>query len=240
LLITCLANDEALQGHVDTLAKMLAHGGSGLTLIDLSPVLPATMADVSARLDKCGVAALGAALITSADGKEVTLFVDGTVESVESVRSLLTEFSATVIPTGEPGTSKVMRILERLLVGVNTVAAAEAIALAHRVGLAANTLIPLILKGSGASAVLADGYGPAPSQGSLLQKHSIRSMRSDLDAALSLGRRHNHTLFFAALSLNAYRGASALGLDDEDCSATIRWFHHAACFDGVERKLDPC
>lgn len=238
-LITCLASDEALQGLVDTLAKMLAHSGSGLTLIDISPVLPATMADVSARLGKCGVAALGAALLTSGDG-EVTLFIEGTFESVESVRSLLTEFSATVIPTGEPGTSKVVRILESLLVGVNTVAAAEAIALAQRVGLGANTLIPLILKGSGASAVLEDGYGPAPPQGSLLQRRNIRSMRSDLDAALSLGRRHNHSLFFAALSLNAYRGASALGLDGEDCSATIRWFEHAACFDGVARTLGQC
>jgi putative dehydrogenase len=64
-----------------------------------------------------------------------TTFVSGATDSVDAVRPVLDAISGPWVYTGEFGTGASMKYIANLLVGIHTVAAAEAIVLARQLGL---------------------------------------------------------------------------------------------------------
>jgi putative dehydrogenase len=64
-----------------------------------------------------------------------TTFVSGATDSVDAVRPVLDAISGPWVYTGEFGTGASMKYVANLLVGIHTVAAAEAIVLARQLGL---------------------------------------------------------------------------------------------------------
>jgi 3-hydroxyisobutyrate dehydrogenase len=64
-----------------------------------------------------------------------TTFVSGATDSVDAVRPVLDAISGPWVYTGEFGTGASMKYVANLLLGIHTVAAAEAIVLARRLGL---------------------------------------------------------------------------------------------------------
>jgi L-threonate 2-dehydrogenase len=64
-----------------------------------------------------------------------TTFVSGATDSVDAVRPVLNAISGPWVYTGEFGTGASMKYVANLLVGIHTVAAAEAIVLARQLGL---------------------------------------------------------------------------------------------------------
>ncbi len=113
---------------------------------------------------------------------------------------VLRSIAPQVVPTGGPGTSKAMSIVECLVAGVAMAASAEAVALAAAAGLDASDLVPLLLKGSGANAVLAARAGAA------LQADA-QAVRTGLALACDLAREARHPSIFGALAVAGLRAA---------------------------------
>lgn len=168
-------------------------------VLDLSPVLPWTMQDIAARCRYDGVAAFGGSIVTQANGKASisTLYIDSAALDFDKLRVIARVLSDDVVPAGETGSAKTVALLTGLLVGVNNAVVGEALAMGERAGLDSAMLTRLLLKGSGATAVMAarayEDAGVATAQHAAL----CRVLRRASVAALHI----DHSLYFGSVAI---------------------------------------
>jgi L-threonate 2-dehydrogenase len=118
-----------------------------------------------------------------------TTFVSGEPASVEAVRAVLDAISGSWVYTGAFGTGASMKYVANLLIGVHTVAAAEALLLADRLGLDL-ALVQQTLDPSIAASAILKQRGPVmrarqwtPAPGPIETLHGILEQISDAAAA---------------------------------------------------------
>lgn len=231
LVVTALPDGATLAAAAQRAATVLAGRRFGRAVLDFSAVAPRALREAAAVLLPCGIATIGGALVASEDGQTQVAYLDSEPPTPAAAQSVCAVLAAEVRASGAAGTAKTVAILDRLLLGVNSAAAAEAIALAARMGVAPEVIVPLLLKGSGASRAIRHRFAPSPADAPGRRVAcSVDELRHALDLALTFARDLDHSLYFGAASLAAYRGASALGLGAADCSAAMRWYEHAANF----------
>jgi 3-hydroxyisobutyrate dehydrogenase-like beta-hydroxyacid dehydrogenase len=189
-----------------------------------------------------GAVAFGGAAtrgVPAAKAGTLTVFVDSDPPAFETAKPVIEAFSEIIVQTGAIGSSKVMKILNNLMVGVNVAATAEAVALAGKVGIPAETLIRLIQKGSGSSYamdnhfaknLLSANIGPGIFPTDYILK--------DLRLAGEMARRQRHTLHFGALAMAVYRGTGAMGYDKHYYPAALRWMERGADMEALTPMPD--
>jgi L-threonate 2-dehydrogenase len=108
-----------------------------------------------------------------------TTFVSGEQASVDAVRAVLDAISGPWVYTGAFGTGASMKYVANMLIGIHTVAAAEALLLAHRLGLDL-ALVQQMLDTSIASSAIFKQRGPVmrarqwtPAPGPIETLHAI-------------------------------------------------------------------
>lgn len=119
-----------------------------------------------------------------------TTFVSGDIDSVNTVRPVLDAISGPWVYTGVFGTGASMKYIASLLIAVHTVAAAEALVLAARLGLDLELVQQTLDNSIAASAILkqrgpvmrARSWTPAP--GPIATLHAILEQIADRSAAV--------------------------------------------------------
>lgn len=214
LVIIMLEGEDAARAATLGPGGVLSRAHARLIVIELSPIAPWTMVEIAARFKAVGARACGGALqfdTHGAEGPAFRAYVDNETLEDEHAVALIATFAAHIVPTGATGTSKAMSIVGRLLACVNAAATAEGIAMGEKAGIPADVLIPLLLKGSGASQALRHRY----SEGRQAETPNVEtptggSFQSDLKLAQQLGRRLGHSVFFGSLAAAACRGANQI------------------------------
>jgi len=202
----------------------------GLIFADFSTIGPWTLQALAADLAQAGVRSVGGAATLgtkAADSGELAVFLDEIPDTTPELLPLVQRFATTIMPTGGLGSAKTMKLLNNLMVGVNVAATAEALVLGLKAGIPAETLIPILLKGSGSSyamrhhfaeALLKDALGPG--------RFSVTYILKDLYLAQQLAQRSRHSIEFGALAAASYRGVASLGLADHYYPIVVRWMEH--------------
>jgi 2-hydroxy-3-oxopropionate reductase len=211
---------------------LIAGMHDGLTLIDFGTIGPKTVRDVDSALRAKGGRCLAAAVtlgVAAAQTGTLTVYVDSEAADEPALRALIEGCAARVIPTGGPGSAKVMKIVNNMLTGSNVAIVSEVLTLGVKAGIPAEKLIPLLMKGSGRSYVLELMFGGSVMQGDLGPGNfSIDYMIKDLKLAQELARQHGHSAFFPALAIAAYQGARGHGHADDYVPALVRWWEQAS------------
>jgi hypothetical protein len=138
---------------------------------------------------------------TKDDLKRWTLFIDHAAWQASGVRAVLQGLADDVVPTGKTGSAKAVAMLTDVLVGVNSAVVREALALGYCAGLDATTLISLLLKGSGATAVMALAMSDAPGGSATLDTAEREVLRGGLQRAVAAAHCVDHSLFFGGLGI---------------------------------------
>jgi 3-hydroxyisobutyrate dehydrogenase len=108
---------------------------------------------------------------------ELLFMVGASPEVLERGRWVLEDLATTIYVAGtRVGDGQIMKVVNQLLCGVHTAAAAEALNLARALGLDLNSVVDVVGKGAGASFMLAD-RGPRMVQAF----HATPEVRSRLD-----------------------------------------------------------
>lgn len=206
------------------LADGLAAAVAGATLVLMSTVGP------EAARESAGVAAAAGAAFVDVPftgGVErarqggLNLFVSGAADDLRPVRSVLAALGSAVDCGPVPGDGQSYKMVNQLLTSVHICAAAEALALADRLGLDVAKAYAAVSQGAGRSWLLSD-RGPRmladdpPNVSSLaiFIKDSALVARAAEAAGLDAG------LIRAAAA--RYARAAELGLADQDDSRVIR------------------
>ena len=165
----CSEVDVALIGVRDAAQleqALFADGGAARTLPAGSVVVLTSTVGVDAaraaahRLGERGVHLVDAPVSggpVRAGTGDLLIMVGGSPEAVDAARSVLEALSSTLTVAGpRVGDGQILKTVNQLLCGVHTAAAAEALALAHALGLDLDATIDVLGRGAAASFMLAD------------------------------------------------------------------------------------
>ncbi len=150
------------------------------------------------------------------------LIMAGADEPVlERSRSLLEDMASNLVIAGGVGDGQNMKVVNQLLCGIHTAAAAEALALAQALGLDLDQCVQVFGQGAAASFMLAD-RGPRMAQQLRNEEPPLRSrldvIAKDMKLVADLTRGLGVPTPLAGAGDHAYRLAMLLGLQSQDDS----------------------
>ncbi|MGE0852690.1 MAG: NAD(P)-dependent oxidoreductase [Hyphomicrobiaceae bacterium] len=232
IVITMLPDETAVLKVLCGAGGVIEGARAGLSVIDFSTIGPWALKEAAVRLAAKGASVHGGAVtlgVAAAEKGELAVYLDSMAADDPQIKPVVAAFSKTIIPTGDLANSKLIKLINNLMVAVNVAATAEAVAVAAKAGLPPEALVPLIRKGSGASYALNNHIANAAITGDTGPgKFGVNYILKDLEIAQEMARRTTQTAFFGALSVSAYRGTKAMGYGPNYYPIVLRWIELAA------------
>ncbi|WP_182113419.1 NAD(P)-dependent oxidoreductase [Actinotalea sp. JY-7876] len=132
---------------------------AGAVVVVTSTVGAAAVRAAAAELAAAGVATVDAPVSggpVRAGAGDLLIMVGADDAALELARPVLDALASTLVPLGGVGAGQDMKTVNQLLCGIHTAAAAEALALAQRLGLDLDAAVDVLGQGAAASFMLAD------------------------------------------------------------------------------------
>ena len=213
--------DEALFG-----SEGIAHSlAAGSVVVITSTVGEASLVASASRLAADGILCVDAALsggpVRAAHG-DLLVMVGGSAEARGAAAGVLEELASSICVVGDRvGQGQQLKAVNQLLCGIHTAAAAEALTLAHSLGLDLDLVIDVLGTGAAASFMFSD-RGPRIAQQLRGEKPPLRSrldvIGKDMGIVGELTRERKVAAPVASAAEQLYRVGEAAGLAAEDDS----------------------
>ena len=223
IVISMLANDEAVRQVVLGDAGVLAGMSSGAILIEMSTVAPQTAREVSTVAQARGVPALDAPVAGStpqAQEGSLIVFVGGEEDVLERCRPVLAAMSKAAHYMGPSGAGATMKLINNTLLGVGLQAIAEAVALGQKAGLDQGQLLDVLAQTT-VVAPAHKGKLKNVQTGEYEANFPLRLMHKDFGLALGLAAQLRVPMPTTAVAQQLCAAELAKGVE-EDFSATLR------------------
>lgn len=225
VVMLCVADTAAVGEVVFAVDGVAAGGAPEKLLVDFSSILPAATRDYAARLHtQCGMHWLDAPVSGGVPGAEqgtLAIMIGGAAADVERARPLLAPLSARCTHLGPVGSGQVAKICNQLIVGLNALAIAEAVALAERAGVDAARL-PEALAGGFADSKPLQILAPRMATRAFEPvAWKVRTLLKDLDNAGQLARENGMGAPLAEFGAGRMRTHGANGKLDCDPSTLV-------------------
>jgi 3-hydroxyisobutyrate dehydrogenase len=215
VILLSLPDGKAMQAVV---ADLEPHLRPGQCIVDTSTSSVAATREIGARLEARGILFADAPVARTRDAAargELSIMVGASDATFAHVRSILETMGTDVSHCGPVGTGQVVKILNNMLVFENCHALAEAIALGRRNGVPAETLLPVLAKGSGDSFILRNhGMKSMLPRDFPERAFSVRYSIKDLSYALEMADAAELDVAGARLAMQRLKAAEAAGDGD--------------------------
>jgi 3-hydroxyisobutyrate dehydrogenase len=203
----------------------------GATVMLCSTVPPAYVQGLAQRLADRGIALLDApvsgGVARAADGG-LTIMASGSAAAFTACEPVLAALSSKVYRLGEaPGVGSSVKMINQLLAGVHIAAAAEAMALAARVGLDAQVVFEVISNSAGASWMFTNRV-PHMLTGDYTPHSALDIFVKDLGIVLDTGAALRFPLPVAAAAHQMFLMGAAAGLGRQDDAAVVKVYEQIA------------
>lgn len=206
----------------DGAAAALAEGG---TVIVMATCPPRAVAAIAARIEAMGRRLVDAPVsggVAGAIAAGLTIMAAAAAPVFAAIRPVLKAMGGKIVHVGpEPGQGAMVKTVNQLLCGVHLAAAAEALALASRVGVDAAVMLDIV-GGSAASSWMLRDRGPRMLQADPEVTSAVDIFVKDLGIVMEAGRDTKAALPLAALAHQMFLAASAQGHGKADDSQVIR------------------
>jgi 2-hydroxy-3-oxopropionate reductase len=211
----------------DVAAVLLGREGAfararpGTIFVDASTISPLVARELAVEAETAGIAFLDAPVSGGPEGAatgSLSIMIGGDEAAFTRVRPVLDVLGTTVVRCGPSGAGQVVKACNQLVVALHIEAAAEAIALARKAGVAPETMLRVLGGGLAASRVM-DLRGASMAAGDFTTRGRAAFHRKDLGIALELARAHDAVLPLTALVDQLYGALVATGRGDLDHTA---------------------
>jgi L-threonate 2-dehydrogenase len=223
LVVDAAQVEEVLFG-IDGAAAALA---SGSTVIVSSTLAPDYVEALVLRLAERQLGMLDAPVSGGpmrAKTGTMTAMVAGETNIYQRYTDLLTKITGKVFYLGTAaGTASKVKLVNNLIAGVNLVAAAEAMALAIRIGLNPRTVFDVVNESSGASWVFRDRITRVL-EGDYEPRAALPILTKDLSLSLELARAHDFRLPLGEQAHQVFAASAASPFGAEDDAAIIKYY----------------
>ena len=212
----------------------LAGARPDAVLVECSTLSPAWVRELAGLMAVRGLAFLDSPVTGSKDAAEageLRLLVGGAGEALERARPALEAISQRIVHLGPNGSGAIMKLINNLMIAVQTVALAEGLVLAERAGLDLQQVVPLLINGAPGSPIVkgkaarmaAGDYGDP--------QFTLRWMRKDAGYALRMADDFGVPMPTLASAHEVYQSARNLGLDEADFAAVAEVLRRQTAFD---------
>jgi 3-hydroxyisobutyrate dehydrogenase len=203
----------------------------GDVIVTMSTIDPFAVRAMQQKLDAKGVALLDAPVTGMEKGaKEGTLkaYVGGNPDALERARPALQSMTSEILHLGALGNGISMKLVNNMLMQVNRVLIAEALALGAKLGLDPQQMVDVIGKTTGNS--VAFQYSAPRILARQWEGIRMDITYKDVELQTQMAKSVKMPLFMANAALQVYQMARAKGLGSEDGVAVIKLYEE---FTGV-------
>ena len=234
LMVVNAAQADAILFEHGALAAAPAH--AVVCLMATCP--PKTVEALAARVAQAGRRFVDAPVsggTVGAEAASLTIMAAGAPDAFEAARPVLDAMGSRVMHVGEkPGQGAVVKTINQLLCGVHIAAAAEALALAEKLGVDAKA-VQQIMTGTAAASWMLANRGPRMLEETPQVSSAVDIFVKDLGIVLDAGRESAAALPLAALAHQLFLSTSGRGFGAMDDSQVIRAYR---ALNGTERAPD--
>jgi 3-hydroxyisobutyrate dehydrogenase-like beta-hydroxyacid dehydrogenase len=221
VIMTALPDETSVE---EVAGQLLGVVGPGKTMVEHSTISPPLARSLAARYADRGAGYLDAPVSGGPAGAEagkLTVMAGGDPDLLAQVTPVLAAFGDPIRNCGGVGAGQAIKLVNQLLVGIHTSAAAEAAAFGAGLGIEFETIAEVIGTSFGSSAMLARnlprftaGDYRAATPVSLLRKDLslIQGQADDIDVTLRLGR----------VARELFDEAAEKGMAGEDMAALFK------------------
>ena len=209
----------------------VVHGAHpGLIVIDMSTNSPEHARYFARELSKYGIEFLDAPVTGGDIGARqgtLTIMVGGKYEVFQRVKPILEAMGKTIIYAGEVGNGQMLKLLNQIVVGIDMLAVAEAMALAKKAGIDMEKLFTVLSTGA-ANSFTVQYYMPKMMRGDFEPGFRAAHLKKDLRYALETANKLNVPLPGTALTLQLYNALVAKGLGEKGTQALLKLYYEMA------------
>jgi 3-hydroxyisobutyrate dehydrogenase-like beta-hydroxyacid dehydrogenase len=162
-----------------------------------------------------------------AQSGDLSVIVGGDAAVVDKCRDLFDVMGSRTFHVGPLGSGLAMKLVNNMLVQVNTVAVAEAMVLGVKAGLDPKTIYDVVRVSSGASAAW-ELRVPRILSGDFVPGGTIDISYKDQELETAFAKRLGVPLLLANVTQQVYQMARAQGLNKQDGSAIVKIFEKLA------------
>ena len=232
VVLTCLPDPDAVESVYTGRDGILEAAWAGQLLIDHSTVVPDLSRRLYADAHERGAAFLDAPVsggVAGARDASLTIMAGGDAAAFQRALPVLRAIGRNVRHVGPAGAGTAIKLANQLLVGIHTVAAAEALALATRAGADPGVALEVISASFGNSAML-QRHGPMILQRRFDGGTPIDLILKDLRLITGAGDELGLPLDLAEAAQRLFADASEHGLGGLDMAAMVQPLEQAAGF----------
>jgi 3-hydroxyisobutyrate dehydrogenase-like beta-hydroxyacid dehydrogenase len=224
LVITMVAEDEALQHVVCGAEGVLSGIVQNLTLMDMSTVSPTASSEVAAACHEAAVPYLRAPVSGStvlASTGSLSVLVSGPQDSFGTWRDVLEKLASSVLYVGGGEEARTMKLMLNMVVSATMLAMGEALVLGERNGLDWQTMLDVFCNSAVASP-LVKYKSDLLARRDFSPAFTTAMMVKDLDLALALARQLGVVAPTTALGRELLQTTVGLGWGEHDFAAVVR------------------
>ena len=198
--------------------------GVGHRIVCMSTISPKEIVDLHHELGSAGVSFTDAPVsggVERAIAGTLSIFASGDAAVLEAFRDVFASMGSNVFSMGKAGQGMAMKLVNNMLVQVNTVAVAEAMSLGIKAGLDPQMIYDVIKVSTGYS-VAFEMRVPRMIAGNFAPGGIMEISYKDQELETTFAKQLGAPMFLAPLTQQIYQIARNLGLAKEDASAIIK------------------
>jgi 3-hydroxyisobutyrate dehydrogenase len=220
-VLTCVSADADL---LEVARELKLYLAPGALVVDSSTVAPDTAREAAGILAPARIDFLDAPVSGGVEGARngrLSVMVGGEAAVLERARPLLDAFAARIAHMGPTGAGQATKAVNQVMVAGIAEAVCEALALAERLGLDPERLLPTLAAGAAQSWFL-EKRGATMLRNEFAVGFKLALLHKDLGIVRGIGASLGLTLPVVDKALADYAELLAAGFGEEDISALIR------------------
>ncbi|MGI9422952.1 MAG: NAD(P)-dependent oxidoreductase [Hyphomicrobiaceae bacterium] len=205
---------------------LLETAQSGHSLAMMSTIDPVATKRMHAQLKAKGIAMVDAPVsggTPRAQSGDLSIIAGGDAQDIEGWRPYFEPMSSNIFHVGEIGQGLALKLVNNMLVQVNTVAVAEAFALGAKAGLDPQKMYDVIRVSTGASFAL-DHRVPRFLSGDFEPGGTVDISYKDQELETAFAKELGVPLLLANVSQQVYQMARSQGLSKQDGASIIKLY----------------
>jgi 3-hydroxyisobutyrate dehydrogenase/2-hydroxy-3-oxopropionate reductase len=235
VVFTCLTNTPAVDDVYFADDGLVGAARSGQVFVDCSTVSPSTSKQCAEAARSRGADFLDAPVSGGPAGAQagsLTIMVGGNPQTFERVLPLFQAMGQNIRLVGPLGAGSTIKLVNQLLVAINSAAVAEAMVLGTKAGADPRVIFDVLKTSFGGSTMLTRNV-PMMLDRNFSGGTTINLILKDLGLIDDLGGEIGVRTLLGAIARQEFREGKALGLGDEDLSGLVQVIERDA---GVEVK----
>lgn len=221
-MMTCLPMPSDVREMYMGPSGIVAHARAGQLLIDFSTVSVEVQREISEAASRKGVLFLDAPVSGGTSGAAagtLSVMVGGDAGAFERAKPIFDIVGSNVYHVGPVGSGTIVKLINQLMVGIHTQAAAEALTLAEKMGVGADKVFPMLNNSFAQSRILDRHYTNFVSKDHYEPGFALKLLHKDVALAEQMAGQQGMSLPLTGTARALLEDAKEAGLGELDMSA---------------------